>query len=243
VEARDRVAVIEELCRGAKVLDFGCVNHVADAVADPSWLHGRIRAVARECVGADFEAEGIRRMQMLGFDAVHVDITSGLGPLRDRLPFDVCVAGEIIEHLNSPFSLFEAAHEALRPGGLFVLSTPNPYAPHRVRAGQLGLVWESVDHVTYHFPSGIAEFANRAGFALRKTMTVEILSTLPALRRSVTQMVHALGSFVSRTPGSRSRRRLPWSFVSPAEILLRRASRSTAHMGETAIYVLEKTVA
>lgn len=154
-------------CRDRRVLDLGCADHQVDAV-DDLWLHKHIVEVARSCLGADVDAGGVAEMQARGYNAVVADITNeaDLRSLADRGPFDIVVAGEVIEHLSCPRAVFDAAAAVLPAGGQLLLTSPNPYAPWRARAGLTGRVWENVDHVTYLFPSGVAELASRSGFTL-----------------------------------------------------------------------------
>ena len=102
-------------------------------------------------------------------------------------PFDVIVAGELIEHVEALNMLFDVASEALAPDGEMIITTPNPYAPHRVRAAQLGIVWENVDHIVYAFPSGIAELAERHGLVLSEAATTD-----ESVRRSLTDRLRAV---------------------------------------------------
>jgi hypothetical protein len=57
--------------------------------------------------------------------------------------------------------------------GELIITTPNPYAPHRVRAAQRGVVWETVDHILYAFPSGVAELAERHALVLAEAATID----------------------------------------------------------------------
>ena len=41
--------------------------------------------------------------------------------------YDTILAGEIIEHLDSPQDFLAGCYEILNPGGILVISTPNPY--------------------------------------------------------------------------------------------------------------------
>lgn len=170
---RDRVRFLEERCRDRRVLDVGCVAHDVARMGAPQWLHGRLAAVADRCIGVDVLSEGASAMRERGFEVMLHDLRNGLGPLTPEAPFDVIVAGELIEHVEAIDMLFRAAREALAPGGELVVTTPNPYAPHRVRAAQLGIVWENVDHILYAFPSGMAEMAERHGLVLAEAAVTD----------------------------------------------------------------------
>ena len=111
-------------------------------------------------------------MTNAGFDAVVHDLSTGLGPLADRAPFDIIVAGELIEHVGDLDFLFAIAARGLTEHGELILTTPNPYAPARVYAGQRGIVWENADHVSYLFPAGVAELSERHGLRLTGAGTV-----------------------------------------------------------------------
>ena len=184
----NRGSFIEARCRGRDVLDIGCVAHSVERMSSPTWLHGRIAAVARRCIGVDVVATGIEEMRNQGYDVVLHDLTTGPGPIAELGLFDVIVAGEFIEHVESLDSLFKLACTALADDGQMILTTPNPYAPARVRAGQMGIVWENVDHVMYAFPSGIAELCERHGLRLSEaavTTEVPLRGLAETLRRFV----------------------------------------------------------
>ena len=169
----NRIRFLTDRCRGRNVLDIGCVAHDRSRFDDDAWLHRHLADVAARCVGVDILEDGIAAMRDAGFDVVAHDLTTGLGPLTDRAPFDVIVAGELIEHLGDLDLLFRVARAALADHGELILTTPNPYAPARVRAGQRGLVWENADHVAYLFPAGIAELADRNGLVLTGATTID----------------------------------------------------------------------
>ena len=241
-EERDRLTLLRDECRGAKVLDVGCVGH-ASRIGSDVWLHGQLAGVAGECVGIDMDEAGVQVVRDAGYDAVVGDLTADPPPLLDRAPFDVVVAGEVIEHLPCPQSLLSFAERMLRPGGRLVVTTPNPYAPGRVRAGHRGAVMENVDHVVYIFPSGVAEMADRTGLRLATACTIDRPFTVGAWRSA---RALADASF-RRARGERNeepigRLGLPFrsNYLSPMEALTVRYRRSVDRIGETAIYVLEK---
>ena len=168
----DRHERIVELCRDRDVLDIGCVDHRASRQGRPGWLHGPIAQAARRCVGVDIEPDGVAAMVANGYEAIVHDICADPAPLLEMGRFDTVVAGEVIEHLAAPQSLFEFAAAVLEPGGILVLSTPNPYYPRRITAGLRGQLWENADHVTYAFPAGIIEMGERTGLTLIESRTV-----------------------------------------------------------------------
>ena len=54
----------------------------------------------------------------------------------------------------------------LNPGGVLVLTTPNPYCARLILDHVRQRVRENADHINYYFPSGIAELADRHGWEL-----------------------------------------------------------------------------
>jgi SAM-dependent methyltransferase len=105
----------------AKVLDVGCANgYVAylfaksgyDVTATDSWdLPERDRM---------FDRLGVR------YFPSNLNDLQPFPQVRDG-SFDAVVCGELFEHiLNHPLGLLREFHRILRPGGLLVLTTPNP---------------------------------------------------------------------------------------------------------------------
>ena len=107
----DRIEFLRNRCAGKNVLDIGCVAHDRERFDGADWLHRHIAEAATSCVGVDILEEGVSAMRAAGFDAVAHDLSSGLGPLASRAPFDVIVAGELIEHVGNLDFLFEIAKE------------------------------------------------------------------------------------------------------------------------------------
>ncbi|MDW3219453.1 MAG: class I SAM-dependent methyltransferase [Acidimicrobiales bacterium] len=239
----DRVAFLEGRVRGRMVLDIGCVAHDESRMDASNWLHARIAAAASTCLGVDILDAGVDAMRRRGFDAVVHDLTTGLGPIADRGPFDVIVAGELIEHVDDLGMLFRTAAEGLSAEGELILTTPNPYSPRRVRAGQLGIAWENVDHIVYAFPSGIAELAERHGLVLAEAATTDTPASRDSLRRRLARTIK--GSHW-RTVGIDTNG--PARQVAPDAGPLGRALRRLARprhrfVGETFVYVIRRPAA
>lgn len=239
----DRIRFVEERCSDRRVLDIGCLAHDVARMDSPRWLHGRIAAVAARCVGVDVVPEGVAAMRSRGFDAVVHDLREGVGPLAPHLPFDVIVAGELVEHVEAMDMLVRVAAEVLAPDGQMIVTTPNPYAPHRVRAGQLGIVWENVDHILYAFPSGMAELAERHGLVLTEAATVDepprpvgVRARAKAVRRWLAGRSSPIMGVT--TVGDRRVRRVSLRLVGRSVRRLRRSR--VPFLGETFVYVIRR---
>jgi SAM-dependent methyltransferase len=119
----DRVAFIADHCRGKRVLDIGCFDETALVKRDTEhYLHGRISDVASQVIGIDSSAkippEGVRT----GPNSLIVR-GNGVDP---QVPndVDVIVAGEFIEHIESPLEFFRNLKQRY-PGKEMIISTPN----------------------------------------------------------------------------------------------------------------------
>ena len=241
VETRTREEIILELCRGRKVVDIGCVDHEASKISGDRWLHGQILEVASECLGVDNDPPGIRAMQEMGFNVVLADVTGDLTAVEERGPFDVMVAGEIIEHLGCPEALLHAARRLLKPDGKLILTTPNPFAPWRAFAGMRRQVWENVDHVIMLFPAGMVELAERCGLRVSTVTTVggyRLFMTFPGAFRVLIGMWARALLRMPKGPGPLGIS-YPAGYMSPfVAFYIHRLAR-LGQLNETSLYVLE----
>jgi 2-polyprenyl-3-methyl-5-hydroxy-6-metoxy-1,4-benzoquinol methylase len=240
VHPNNRVEYIQEICRNRVVFDVGCAGHGGE-MSRGAWLHPRIQEVAAECLGIDVDRNALKRVRELGFKVAHFDLLRGpeaAEELFGKTRFDVMVAGEVIEHLEEPLKLFQVASVVLKDAGNLIITTPNPYAPHRVFAGSTRWVWENVDHLFYIFPSGIVEMAERTGFRVTEWFTLGWENRWYQLRRALSLWGKALAG---AAPVGGPLPRPTWiKYVDPlsAFVLWRRWKWGT--LGETAIYTLEK---
>jgi 2-polyprenyl-3-methyl-5-hydroxy-6-metoxy-1,4-benzoquinol methylase len=113
-------AVLEiagSLGHGSRVLDVGCGNGA---------LAGLFVDQGCQVVGVDLSEVGIAIARQAHptarFEVAIADehLLSALG----EPPFDLVVSTEVIEHLYAPATFLTGCHDALRPGGMLVLSTP-----------------------------------------------------------------------------------------------------------------------
>ncbi len=164
VEYRD--PYLASLARGKRVLDVGVVNHVSDGDAHAAYLHRALVQVATEVVGIDIVEKGVASLSEQGYDVHVADIAKpGLATIVGT-SFDLVIAGELIEHIDSPGVMLENARSVLVKGGHLLLTTPNPYGISSILSQARGRVEENVDHLVFYFPSGMAELADRYGWKL-----------------------------------------------------------------------------
>ena len=160
----DLNAFIADFARERSVLDIGVVGHVVQRSGSEDFRHGLIRKSARRLVGIDILDEPVEHLKALGYDVRVVDATSDLD-MGER--FERVVAGDVIEHVDDPVRLLKFAARHLAPGGLFLVTTPNPfYVGYLHEMFRHGMVIENAEHVNFVIPSNALEIAHRAGMTL-----------------------------------------------------------------------------
>ena len=203
------------------MLDVGCAFHNLAQTDIPSLLHCQLAEVASEIVGIDTETAGVHALLEAGYDVIEADVSGDISEVLARGRFDVVTAGEVLEHLNSPIDLFRFASRMLHPGGILVLTTPNPFSPKRAKRGARRETWESVDHVAYYPPTGIAELAERAGMRLTLATTVGAPRSRGLLGRTIKRRL-------THDPNG----------LSLIDILIYGLRGRGGQLGETAVYVV-----
>lgn len=103
---------------GTRVLDVGCGNGCAAG-----------QFLARGCtvVGIDLGERGVEIARQT-YPNGRFEILPADDQLLERLcepPFDIVVSTEVVEHLYAPRAYAQGCFEALKPGGLFICTTPH----------------------------------------------------------------------------------------------------------------------
>lgn len=184
-----RETFLVDLATDKRVLDVGVVEHRLESHRRHGWLHGRLAAVAKECVGVDVLAEEVEALRLEGYDVRTCDVT------RDHLDdtFELVVIGEVIEHVTDPGGLLRHAAAMVEPGGRIVLTTPNPYALHRTWQGLRNRPRESADHVLLLAPTHVLELADRCDLRVVTWRGVRLKSMRTA-RGRLAAVVRAVAS-------------------------------------------------
>ena len=98
------------------ILDLGCGNGALTAALHDDGF---------TMTGMDVSESGLA-IAAQSFPEIPFEHAEMANPLPERFhqAFDAVIAVEVIEHLLLPRRLFERAKEALRPGGVFIVTTP-----------------------------------------------------------------------------------------------------------------------
>ncbi|MBI2990414.1 MAG: class I SAM-dependent methyltransferase [Candidatus Magasanikbacteria bacterium] len=97
----------------------------------------------------------------------------------DDNTFDTVYMGEVIEHVWNPLAAVKEAYRVLKPGGLYIFDTPNPYSLSRIlryslkRSDHLG----NPDHKIFFSRATINKLLAIAGFTLVEFTTENNFST------------------------------------------------------------------
>ncbi len=111
--------VIEELASlpsRSRVLDAGCGNGTfVQALFEQGY----------DVCGTDLSEKGIEHARSLGMPG-RFEVASVYDNLLELFgqPFDAIVSLEVVEHLYDPQTFAQRVHQALKPGGRLIVSTP-----------------------------------------------------------------------------------------------------------------------
>ena len=169
--AVDRLQYLEAACRGKRVLHLGCCDHpplIRQRIAENRWLHGRLTAVAGRCLGVDIDAEAVAivRDQLGRADVLCADLSESVPPeVQAGKPWDLLVAGEIVEHLDNPVLFLAGLRQNLK--GLcpeIMVTAPNAFRQANFRHVLSDLEHVNTDHRYWFTAFTLAKVLTRAGF-------------------------------------------------------------------------------
>ncbi len=103
---------------GLRVVDLGCGS---------GELCARLGAARAVVVGVDLVRPRSfdDRASPFSFVQINLDDDAWTEAVRRSGPFDLVVAFDVLEHLESPFRFLRGCRSVVAPGGRLVLSTPN----------------------------------------------------------------------------------------------------------------------
>lgn len=115
-----------DAARGKSVLHLGCADaiHMVEHAAAGKLLHPRIEKVAKRCLGVDLDKEAIEKLRQFCTGELMAGDAEQL-QLESQEPYELIIAGEVIEHLNNPGMFLQSAARYMAPGSELLLTTPN----------------------------------------------------------------------------------------------------------------------
>jgi ubiquinone/menaquinone biosynthesis C-methylase UbiE len=128
-------ALTNALHPGERWLDLGCGHDFL-----PSWMEQQPLApllAGRWIVGLDVDETALRS---------HPNLSLRIAGDVERLPlaantFDLVTANMVVEHVRYPDQLFREVSRVLRPGGAFLVHTPNRQGYTTVLTGFIPSIW------------------------------------------------------------------------------------------------------
>ena len=101
-----------------KVLDIGCGVGQLTKLIKETYKDADVW-------GVDISLSAIKSNSKERSDITYKQHYIGRKPSFPLNYFDVVFSGETLEHIDTPSDLFTDAYNALKPGGIFILTTPN----------------------------------------------------------------------------------------------------------------------
>lgn len=149
----DQLKILEERIPKGRLLDVGCAyGFLLGQAAHRGW-----------------QPQGV---ELSGDAADHARKTYGVPVFNGRLRdaglaeggFDAVVMNDVIEHMTNPLAEIREVHRVLRPGGLFILHTPNEASPWHWLMGSRWIHLKPEEHLYYFSPRTLSDMLRRAGF-------------------------------------------------------------------------------
>ena len=183
---RDRLDRLERYqnweTEGFRLLDVGCGPGILMEEA-------RRRGWAADGIDLSQDLAAVASTRNPGSGVMAGDITEqGL----DGAGYDAIIALDVLEHVVSPSKMMKVCHEALRPGGLILLQTPNTHS-YRFRASRGK--WDMLlpdQHLTLFSPHGLEGLLAAHKFSILEMRTVSGTGR----ERGLARMVNGVKEFL-----------------------------------------------
>jgi 2-polyprenyl-3-methyl-5-hydroxy-6-metoxy-1,4-benzoquinol methylase len=159
------------------------------------WDSAYLNSIAAKVKGLDINSEYVPLAREDGFDVEYGDAEN----FHLNEQFDVIFALHVIEHLGSPLALLQNCAGHLKPDGILVIETPNPFSCEALIKGALrGCAHSEPTHTCWIDAKQTQELANRAGLRIDSTAFNTPIDRRK-VRYTMTSSLYRLGaSLVSR---------------------------------------------
>lgn len=164
-----RIPWIREQCTGRTVLHLGCMNapNTGAAIQAGAHLHLALRAVCARLTGVDHD---LTDRDLLPPDSDRHDIRKAdvcdqaqLAAAIDGRPYEMIVAGELLEHLPNP-GLCLTAIGSLLPDATLLVTVPNALGGDVAERARRGVECVHTDHVCWYSPRTLGKLLEKSGW-------------------------------------------------------------------------------
>ena len=161
---------------GRRVLHLGCVGFT-DLSADDrvrlakQSLHWKLSQVA-DVVGVDYSIEVVEEFRRLGiFTNILAGSVEQLPDLPLPGPFDVVIAGDIIEHLSNPGMMLDGIRDFCTASTILIITTPNAFGLPNYGRFLLRRFKEGEEHVLSFNATTLSQLLGRHGYTVMRLET------------------------------------------------------------------------
>ena len=102
------------------------INAILDIGSADGLMLSRIKKEfpSAECIGLEYSGELIKTCEDKNIKIIQGDAQN---PPFQNDSFDVVCAAALIEHVENPIKMLEEAYRVLKPGGIIIITTPDPF--------------------------------------------------------------------------------------------------------------------
>lgn len=168
----DKDQWIVERVKDMTVLHVGCTDWplTAERLNNGRLLHQKLCKSSKRCVGIDLDGDGIRTLKNLMPSMEFHEINAEIIPQESEIsktPWDVIVAGDVVEHMSNPGMFFQTARRLLREDGTLIVTVPSAFSVKRFAWLALtGIEQVHPDHTAYFSEATLSQIAKRNGFRI-----------------------------------------------------------------------------
>jgi len=171
----NRIDYILKFTKNKIVLDVGGIDHSADKISDKKWLHKQIADSAAYILGIDLAKDEVKKAQDLGYNFIYGN-AENLQEYVDT-KFDVCVAGELIEHIANPGLFLQSIRGVLAKEGRLILTTPNAFAAGNILrilkySLRLRVSPDNYEHKAWYDLFTLEQLLKSQGFKVEEIFTI-----------------------------------------------------------------------
>ncbi|PIS27246.1 MAG: hypothetical protein COT43_11480 [Candidatus Marinimicrobia bacterium CG08_land_8_20_14_0_20_45_22] len=188
-----RIEYLESLVRNKNIIHIGCVDHIPLIpwkIKNNIWLHKRLSDCTKRCLGIDLNEEGIQYLKTkLNYqDVIRLDITEEY-PAKEIIlqKWDYAIVGEILEHLNEPFSFLTSIKRNY--SGIIdriVITVPNAFRLPNFLFARKHIEYINSDHRFWFTPFTLAKLLSDAGM---KVEEFQFCQDYPLTRKSIVRKI------------------------------------------------------